>query len=136
MKKLSIFLVMFALALILVSCGEKSKDKGGTGKSKAASSASQMGLKAPKDAANKDAASKNDEGISHLVQRHWDTAAGFFKEAIEADPNLAEAHFNLALSLHKTGKHGDASEHFKKAKELASGNSKIVDNKILKDHVK
>ena len=132
MKKLSIFLVMFALGLILVSCGEKSKDKGGTGKS----SASQMGLKAPTDAANKEAASKNDEGISHLVQRHWDTAAGFFKEAIEADPNLAEAHFNLALSLHKTGKHGDASKHFKKAKELASGNSKIVDNKILKDHVK
>jgi hypothetical protein len=34
------------------------------------------------------------------------------------------------------GKHGDATEHFKKAKELASGNSKIVDNKLLKDHVK
>ncbi|HJP19432.1 MAG TPA: tetratricopeptide repeat protein [Nitrospinota bacterium] len=136
MKKLSILFAIFALGFILVSCGEKSKDKKGTDKSTAKSSASQMGLKAPADAANKEAASKNDEGMSHLVQRHWDTAAGFFKEAIEADPNLAEAHFNLALSLHKTGKHGDASKHFKKAKELASGNSKIVDNKILKDHVK
>ncbi len=134
MKKLSIFLIMFALALTLVSCGEK--DKGGTDKSAAANSVTQMGLKAPKDAANKEAASKNDEGISHFVQSHWDTAAGFFKEAVEADPNLAEAHFNLALSLHKAGKHGDASKHFKKAKELASGNSKIADNKILKDHVK
>ncbi len=136
MKKLSIFFVMCALSLILVSCGEKSKDKGETDKSTAKSSASQMGLKAPADAANKEAASKNDEGISHLVQKHWDTAAGFFKEAIEADPNLAEAHFNLALSLHKMGKHGDATKHFKKAKELASGNSKIVDNEILKDHLK
>ena len=61
MKKLSIFLVMFALALIIVSCGEKSKDKKGSDKSKAKSSASQMGLKAPKDAPNKEAASKNDE---------------------------------------------------------------------------
>ena len=136
MEKLSMFLVIFALGLILVTCGEKSKEKGGSDKSKAKSTASQMGLPSPKDSVNKEAASKNDEGISHLVQRHWDIAAGFFKEAIEADPNFAEAHFNLALCLHKMGKHGDATEHFKKAKELASGNSKIVDNKLLKDHVK
>lgn len=95
-----------------------------------------MGLKASKDAISKEAASKNDEGVSHLVQKHWDTAAGFFKEAIAVDPSFAEAHFNLALCLDQTGKHGDATQHFKKAKQLASGNSKIVDNKILKDHVK
>lgn len=136
MKKLSICFIMFALALILGSCGEKSKDKESADKSTATNSVSQMGLKAPEDTANKKATSKNDEGISHFVQSHWDTAAGFFKEAIVADPNLAEAHFNLALSLHQAGKHGDDSKHFKKAQELASGNSKIVDNKIFKDHVK
>jgi len=132
MKKQMVFLGLIFLGLILLNCSEQPKKKGEPAKS----SASQMGLKALQGAANKEAASKNDEGVSHLVQRHWDTAAGFFKEAIEADPNLAEAHFNLALSLHKTGKHGDATEHFKKAKELASGNSKIINNKILKDHVK
>jgi Tfp pilus assembly protein PilF len=132
MKKQMVFLGLIFLGLILLNCSEQPKKKGEPAKS----SASQMGLKALQGAANKEAASKNDEGVSHLVQRHWDTAAGFFKEAIEADPNLAEAHFNLALSLHKTGKHGDATQHFKKAKELASGNSKIVNNKILKDHVK
>ena len=61
MKKLSILFAIFALGFILVSCGEKSKDKKGTDKSTAKSSASQMGLKAPKDAPNKEAASKNDE---------------------------------------------------------------------------
>ncbi len=132
MKKQMVFLGLIFLGLILVNCSEQPKKKGEPAKS----SASQMGLKAPQGAANKEAAGKNDEGVSHLVQRQWGTAAGFFKEAIEADPNLAEAHFNLALSLHKTGKHGDATEHFKKAKELASGNSKIINNKILKDHVK
>ena len=132
MKKQMVFLGLIFLGLILLNCSEQPKKKGEPAKS----SASQMGLKALQGAANKEAASKNDEGVSHLVQRHWDTAAGFFKEAIEADPNLAEAHFNLALSLHKTGKHGDATQHFKKAKELASGNSKIINNKILKDHVK
>ena len=132
MKKQTMFLGLIFLGLILLNCSEQPKKKGEPAKS----SASQMGLKALQGAANKEAASKNDEGVSHLVQRHWDTAAGFFKEAIEADPNLAEAHFNLALSLHKTGKHGDATQHFKKAKELASGNSKIINNKILKDHVK
>ncbi|MDP7555632.1 MAG: tetratricopeptide repeat protein [Nitrospinota bacterium] len=135
MKKLSIFLVMFALASILVSCGEKSKDKKGSDESKAKSSASQMGLKSPKDAPNKETATKNDEGVSHLVQRQWETAAGFFKEAVEANADFAEAHFNLALCLHKMGKHGEASKHFKIAKELASGSSMIADNKILKDHV-
>lgn len=132
MKKLNVFFGIIVLVITLISCSEKPKNEEGTTKT----SASQMGLKAPKDAISKEAANKNDEGVSHLVQKHWDTAAGFFEEAIAVDPNFAEAHFNLALCLDKTGKHGDATQHFKKAKQLASGNSKIVDNKILKDHVK
>lgn len=132
MKKLNVFLGIIVLGITLISCSENPKDEERTTEI----SASQMGLKASKDAISKEAASKNDEGVSHLVQKHWDTAAGFFKEAIAVDPSFAEAHFNLALCLDKTGKHGDATQHFKKAKQLASGNSKIVDNKILKDHVK
>lgn len=94
-----------------------------------------MALNAPGDAANKDAAMKNDEGVSHLVQEHWETSNEFFREALEADPDLAVAHFNLALSLDAMGQHAEASEHFRKALELAPGDPKIADNEILKKHL-
>ena len=45
-----------------------------------------------------------------------------FESAIRADPDLAEVHFNLALTLHKLGDHREAAIHFKKASELAPTN--------------
>ena len=51
------------------------------------------------------------------------------------DGKLAEAHYNLALSLDKLGKHEEATTHFKKAAELAPKNPKIVDSPILKKHI-
>jgi hypothetical protein len=41
----------------------------------------------------------NDEGVGHYKQGHWDVATDWFKKAVKADANLAEAHYNLALSL-------------------------------------
>jgi tetratricopeptide (TPR) repeat protein len=95
----------------------------------------EMALKAPKDAPIKDAARKNDEGVSHLVQEHWDISNKFFHEAIQADPNLAVAHFNLGLSLDALGQHPEATEHFRKANELAPDEPGIADNEILKKHL-
>ena len=94
-----------------------------------------MALNAPRDFANKDAAAKNDEGVSHLQQGHWDVSAEHFRKAITADPNLAEAHFNLGLALDQMEKHVEATEEFKKAKELAPNNTKIAENEILKKHL-
>ena len=77
----------------------------------------------------------NDEGVSHYKQGHGDVASDWFKKAIKADPTLAEAHYNLALSLDKMGKHEDATASFKKAAELAPANPAIKDAPILKKHL-
>ena len=77
----------------------------------------------------------NDEGVGHYKQGHWDVAADWFRKAVKADANLAEAHYNLALSLDKMGKHEDATAAFKKAAELAPANPAIKDSTILKKHL-
>ena len=41
------------------------------------------------------------EGIEHYSQGHWDVAKKHFQEAVKADPNSGEAHYDLALSLDK-----------------------------------
>lgn len=83
------------------------------------------------------AAETNNDGVRHFRGgRHWSEAGEFFEEALKKDPNLAEAHFNLALVHHKKGRHGKAKEHFKKAAELAPGNEKIQSSKVLKEHIK
>jgi Tfp pilus assembly protein PilF len=77
----------------------------------------------------------NDEGVGHYKQGHWDVATDWFTKAVKADANLAEAHYNLALSLDKMGKHEDATAAFKKAADLAPANPAIKDSPILKKHL-
>ncbi len=93
-----------------------------------------MGLGSPPEVASKPAGLKNDDGMSHFRQGHFDTSTEFFQAAIKAAPDLAEAHFNLALALDQMGKHPEATEQFAKAKELAPNNPKITGNEILKKH--
>lgn len=77
----------------------------------------------------------NDEGITHYKQEHWDVAEQHFRKAMEGNPELAEAHYNLALALDKLGNHTEATAHFIKARELAPDNPAIRDSAILKAHV-
>ncbi len=87
-------------------------------------------------AADSKAHAANNEGIEHYNQEHWDVALGHFQKAVEADPNSAEAHYNLALALDKTEKHKEAAMEFKKAQDLGKDNPDIQNSKILLGHVK
>ena len=89
-------------------------------------------LEAPSDSAGQ---GHNASGIKHYNKEHWDVAEEHFQEAVKADEKLAEAHYNLALSLDKLARHGEATQHFKKALDLAPDNSAIADSKILKSHL-
>jgi tetratricopeptide (TPR) repeat protein len=80
-------------------------------------------------------AAENNEGVNHYQQKHWDKAKEHFSNAVAANANLAEAHYNLALALDKLNNHGEATDHFKKALELAPDNQIIAGSEILKAHV-
>ena len=80
-------------------------------------------------------ASDNAEGVKHFELGHWDVAKEHFNKAIAANAKLAEAHYNLALALDKMGEHGEATNHFKTALELAPEDPRIKDSGILKAHV-
>ena len=50
------------------------------------------------------AAQHNLEGIRQYNSGQWQEAKSRFESAIQADSELPEAHFNLALTLHKLGR--------------------------------
>jgi len=83
---------------------------------------------------NTAATEHNSEGIVHYDMGDWSGARDHFASAIKADPNLAESHFNLALALDKLELHSEATTHFKKAAELAPGNSAITESSAYRDH--
>lgn len=81
------------------------------------------------------AAGHNLEGIQQYHAGKWQAAKSLFESAIRADPGLAEAHFNLALTFHKLGEHREAATHFKRASELAPANKEIVGSSVYRNHL-
>ena len=75
-------------------------------------------------------------GIEHYGKGHWDVAKKHFSEATQADPQSAEAHYDLALALDKAGDHKAATEHFQRAQTLGKENTEIQQSEILRKHLK
>lgn len=145
MKGVPLFFTM-ALMVLLVCAGCESKSPTGEAEkeTKTTEGAQEEGAKEEKAAgaetvvmapSGSPGRMENDEGVSHYNQGHHDVAEVHFRKAIEVDPSLAVAHFNLALALDKLNKHGEATEHFKKALELAPNDPQIAQSQILKAHV-
>jgi Flp pilus assembly protein TadD len=86
--------------------------------------------------ANKSAAMHNGAGVNSYNDGDWNSAAEHFREAVAIDKKMAEAHFNLGMTLDKLGKHGEASGHFQHALKLGKDNKAITDSKKLKAHTR
>lgn len=121
MKHVTPFIGLCSLVLLVAVGCEPEKEVG-----------AETALMSPASSAGREA---NDEGVGHYRQGHWDVAEGHFRKALKADSNLAEAHFNLGLTLDKMGKHDEATASFKKALELAPAKVAIKDSPILKKHL-
>ena len=81
------------------------------------------------------AAQHNLVGIEEYDKGQWEEAKQHFEAAVQADPNLPEARFNLALTLHKLGLHDQATTHFKKAGEMDPENKEIVESSLYRNHL-
>ncbi|MBI3802529.1 MAG: tetratricopeptide repeat protein [Nitrospirae bacterium] len=123
--------VLFSILLVFLTLSGCYGGSGGSG----GAGGQIPAIASPAGMTQKDAAAKNDEGVDHLLQGHYDVSAPLFKEAVGMKPDFAEAHFNLGLALDGKGDHAGATEEFKKAKEFGGSNPKIAENAILKKHL-
>lgn len=81
---------------------------------------------------NAAAARHNDEGFQAYQQQQWESAKQHFKAAIAASPELAEAHYNLGMTLYRLKAMQEGDAHFIQAADLAPGNKVIWDAPPLK----
>jgi len=79
------------------------------------------------------AAAANDEGIKLFYARQWEPAKAKFEAAIQAQPTLAEAHYNLGLVYDALRQDREARKHFIEAANLAPGNKIIWSSPALRD---
>lgn len=57
-------------------------------------------------------------GIISASQRHFDEAIDFYKKAIEADPQLADAHYRLGVAYDRIGQSAKAKQEFQLHDEI------------------
>ncbi|MBM4134702.1 MAG: tetratricopeptide repeat protein [Nitrospira sp.] len=66
-----------------------------------------------------------EEGNKLFAQGQWEQAKAQYEAAIKVQPDLAEAHYDLALTLERLGNKKEATAHYKEAANLAPGNQVI-----------
>lgn len=109
MKK--VIVLSMALMLLTTACGTTSKMfNGGGGEPQAAAPGNLP--ETAQDEFNK--------GIDAYNEEKYVNAQQHFQNVTKINPNIPEAHLNLALSLYRQGKTEEADRHFDKAKELLS----------------
>jgi Tfp pilus assembly protein PilF len=63
----------------------------------------------------------------------WAGASQAYQAAVTQQPDLAEAHYNLAVALDRMGNKTEAKQHYVTAANLAPGNKVIWDSPPLRD---
>ncbi|GJL53027.1 MAG: hypothetical protein NPIRA02_01590 [Nitrospirales bacterium] len=79
----------------------------------------------PPEHANSLAAQLIIKGNQLFAEHQWTAAIGIYEEAIQAQPELAEAHYNLGVVLYRKGPVAAARPHFIEAANLAPGHPVI-----------
>jgi Tfp pilus assembly protein PilF len=82
--------------------------------------------------AKPEAAAQVEKGNALFTTRDFAGAEQAFRQAIVADAGLAEAHYNLALALERSGRKDEAKKHYIEAANLAPGNKVIWDSPPLR----
>ncbi len=70
---------------------------------------------------------KMERGNEMFAAQDWKGAKEIYAAAIAMNPSLAEAHYNLGLTLDQLGEKAEARKHFVQAANLAPGNKVIWD---------
>ncbi|MEK6804116.1 MAG: tetratricopeptide repeat protein [Nitrospirota bacterium] len=75
-----------------------------------------------------------EQGNQLFAQQDWAGAQQVYLSTIQADQTLAEAHYNLALTLERLGEKAEARKHYVAAANLAPGNKVIWDAPPLRKY--
>ena len=78
------------------------------------------------------AATQIEKGNALFASRDLPGAEEAYRQAILADSTSAEAHYNLALTLDRSGHQDEAKKHYIEAANLAPGNKVIWDSPPLR----
>jgi Flp pilus assembly protein TadD len=73
------------------------------------------------------------EGERLFQAKDWAGAAQAYEAAAGQQTDLAEAHYNLAVSLDRMGNKAEAKKHYITAANLAPGNKVIWDSPPMRD---
>ena len=92
-----------------------------------------MGLEAPPNA-NTQVQALLTEGNRLFREGRWEEARQQYQEAVQVQPDLAEAHYNLGVAMNKMGDRVGAKPHFIKAANLAPGHKVIWNSPPLRKY--
>ncbi|BCA53490.1 conserved exported protein of unknown function [Nitrospira sp. KM1] len=72
------------------------------------------------------------KGNALFASRDWSGAEQAYRHTIVLDPSVAEAHYNLGVTLDRMGNPAEARKHYMEAANLAPGNKVIWDSPPLR----